>query len=69
MDPIHKVFGLDRIADFVLMDAPNGSQDPEKTLDSQVKAFFDSAPPLQNMNDIFQKLNHFIQLNSLSSGK
>ncbi|XP_057729775.1 phosphopantothenate--cysteine ligase 2-like isoform X1 [Arachis stenosperma] len=49
------------------MDAPNGSQDPEKTLDSQVKAFFDSAPPLQNMNDIFQKLNHFIQLNSLSS--
>ncbi|XP_016188911.2 phosphopantothenate--cysteine ligase 1 [Arachis ipaensis] len=49
------------------MDAPNGSQDTEQTLDSQVKAFFDSAPPLQNRNDIIQKLNHFIQLNSLSS--
>ncbi|XP_015948419.1 phosphopantothenate--cysteine ligase 2 isoform X1 [Arachis duranensis] len=49
------------------MDASNGSQDTEQTLDSQVKAFFDSAPPLQNRNDIIQKLNHFIQLNSLSS--
>ncbi|MED6191740.1 Phosphopantothenate--cysteine ligase 2 [Stylosanthes scabra] len=49
------------------MDAANGSQNSEQTLDSEVKAFFDSAPPLHNSNDIIQKLNHFIQLNSSPS--
>lgn len=46
------------------MDEANGSQ----TLEAQVKAFFDSAPPLQNANQITQKLDQFIQHNpSLSA--
>lgn len=47
------------------MDEANGSQ----TLEAQVKAFFDSAPPLQNAHQITQKLDQFIQRNSSSSGK
>ncbi|KAK7282774.1 hypothetical protein RIF29_11814 [Crotalaria pallida] len=45
------------------MDAANGSQ----TLEAQVKAFFDSAPPLQNTQQLTQKLDQFIQRNSSSS--
>ncbi|KAG5031329.1 hypothetical protein AAZX31_06G102700 [Glycine max] len=33
----------------------------EKTLQAEVKAFFDSAPPLQKSDEITQKLNQFIQ--------
>lgn len=51
------------------MDAANKSEDVEQTLETQVKAFFDSAPPLHNSHDITQKLNQFIQRNSSSSGK
>ena len=45
------------------------SMDAAETLDAEVKAFFDSAPPLHNSHDITQKLNHFIQRNSSPSGK
>ncbi|XP_050870794.1 phosphopantothenate--cysteine ligase 2 isoform X1 [Lathyrus oleraceus] len=51
----------------ILMDAANRSEDVEQTLETQVKAFFDSAPPLHNSHDITQKLNQFIQRNSSSS--
>ncbi|CAL0305541.1 unnamed protein product [Lupinus luteus] len=45
------------------MDATNGSQPVEP----QAKAFFDSAPPLQNTHQITQKLVQFIQHNSSPS--
>jgi len=51
------------------MDAENRPQDVGQALETQVKAFFDSAPPLHNSHDITQKLNQFIQHNSSSSGK
>lgn len=49
------------------MDAVNGLEDPGQTLEAQIKAFFDSAPPLHNSHEITQKLNQFIQRNSSSS--
>ena len=52
-----------------LMDAADGFEDLGQTLEAQVKAFFDSAPPLGNSNEITQKLNLFIQRNSSPSGK
>ncbi|AES91310.1 putative phosphopantothenate--cysteine ligase [Medicago truncatula] len=45
------------------MDTENRTE----TLEAQVKAFFDSAPPLHNSHEITQKLNQFIQRNSSSS--
>jgi phosphopantothenate---cysteine ligase (ATP) len=50
------------------MDAENRMEDMGQTLEAQVKAFFDSAPPLHNSHEITQKLNQFIQRNSSSSG-
>ncbi|TKY74333.1 Phosphopantothenate--cysteine ligase 1 [Spatholobus suberectus] len=49
------------------MDAAKGLEAPGETLEAEVKAFFDSAPPLQNSDDITQKLNQFIQRNSSPS--
>lgn len=49
------------------MDAAKGLEAPGETLEAQVKAFFDSAPPLQNSDEITQKLNQFIQRNSSPS--
>jgi len=43
------------------------TEDLGQTLEAQVKAFFDSAPPLHNSHEITQKLNQFIQRNSSSS--
>jgi phosphopantothenate-cysteine ligase len=51
------------------MDAENRLEGEGKTLETQVKAFFDSAPPLHSSSEITQKLNQFIQRNSSSSGK
>lgn len=48
-----------------LMDAANGGQTPQHTLEKEVKAFFDSAPPLQNITEIDEKLKEFIAANSL----
>jgi hypothetical protein len=50
------------------MDAENRMEDMGQTLEAQVKAFFDSAPPLHNSHEITQELNQFIQRNSSSSG-
>ncbi|RDX76331.1 Phosphopantothenate--cysteine ligase 2, partial [Mucuna pruriens] len=49
------------------MDAAKGMEAPGETLEAQVKAFFDSAPPLQNSDEITQKLDEFIQRNSSPS--
>lgn len=51
------------------MDAANRSEDVGETLEAQIKAFFDSAPPLHSSDEITQKLNQFIRHNSSSSGK
>ncbi|RHN68572.1 putative phosphopantothenate--cysteine ligase [Medicago truncatula] len=48
------------------MDASNKSDDVGKTLETQAKAFFDSAPSLHNSHEITQKLIQFIQHNSSS---
>ncbi|XP_028803918.1 phosphopantothenate--cysteine ligase 2-like isoform X2 [Neltuma alba] len=49
------------------MDSVKGLQTPQLTFEQEVKAFFDSAPPLQNSNEISEKLNEFIARNSLPS--
>lgn len=55
---------------FFLMDPAKGLEaSGEKTLQAEVKAFFDSAPPLQKSDEITQKLNQFIQRISSPSGK
>lgn len=46
------------------MDAAKGLEASGETLRAEVKTFFDSAPPLQNSDEITQKLNQFIQRNS-----
>ncbi|KAK7311591.1 hypothetical protein RJT34_09836 [Clitoria ternatea] len=51
------------------MNADSGLEASGKTLEAQVKAFFDSAPPLHNSNEITQNLNHFIQRNSSPLGR
>ncbi|KAI4307338.1 hypothetical protein L6164_030538 [Bauhinia variegata] len=50
------------------MDAANGLEAPQQILETEVKAFFDSAPPLQNCNEINEKLKEFIERNSFPSG-
>ena len=47
-----------------MMDSNN-----ELTLEEEVKAFFDSAPPLQNSDEISEKLKNFIDHNYFPSGK
>ncbi|ESW08195.1 hypothetical protein PHAVU_009G026700 [Phaseolus vulgaris] len=49
------------------MDAAKGLEVPSETLEAEVKAFFDSAPPLQNSDGITQQLDQFIQRNSSPS--
>ncbi|GAU19034.1 hypothetical protein TSUD_193720 [Trifolium subterraneum] len=51
------------------MDAENKLQNEGQSLEAQVKAFFDSAPPLNSSHEITQKLNQFIQRNSSSSAR
>ncbi|KAF6166618.1 hypothetical protein GIB67_005480, partial [Kingdonia uniflora] len=52
-----------------VMDYRNGLGAPEETMDTSVKSFFDSAPPLKDEFSIAQKLKEFIELNlSISSG-
>ncbi|QCE15837.1 phosphopantothenate-cysteine ligase [Vigna unguiculata] len=50
-----------------MMDATKGLEVPGETLEAEVKAFFDSAPPLQNSDGITQQLDQFIQRNSSPS--
>jgi phosphopantothenate---cysteine ligase (ATP) len=50
------------------MDASNKSDNVGKTLETQAKAFFDSAPPMHNSHEITQKLIQFIQHISSSLG-
>lgn len=50
------------------MDAAKGLEASGETLEAQVKAFFDSAPPLHNSDEITQNLNQFIQRNSSPPG-
>lgn len=57
-----------RVGREILMDPSDGLEGPGQTLEAQVKAFFDSAPPLRNSHEITQKLNQFIHRNSSSSG-
>lgn len=52
-----------------MMDATKGLEVPGETLEAEVKAFFDSAPPLQNSDGITQQLDQFIQRNSSPSGE
>ncbi|CAJ1974157.1 unnamed protein product [Sphenostylis stenocarpa] len=51
----------------ILMDAAKGLEVPGETLEAEAKAFFDSAPPLQNSDGITQQLDQFIQRNSSPS--
>ncbi|XP_059451710.1 phosphopantothenate--cysteine ligase 2-like isoform X1 [Corylus avellana] len=50
------------------MDVKNGLGVPQETLDAEVKSFFESAPPLQNRDDISGKLEEFVERNSAVSG-
>ncbi|KAI4337745.1 hypothetical protein L6164_016122 [Bauhinia variegata] len=49
------------------MDAASGLEASQQTLETEVKTFFDSAPPLQNSTEINKKLKEFIQRNSFPS--
>jgi len=51
------------------MDAAKGLEVPGETLEAEVKAFFDSAPLLQNSDGITQQLDRFIRRNSSPSGE
>ena len=51
------------------MDAASGLEAPQQILEAEVKAFFDSAPPLQNIARISEKLKAFIERHSSSSGR
>ncbi|XP_022131437.1 phosphopantothenate--cysteine ligase 2-like [Momordica charantia] len=46
----------------------NGPQTPEETLDAEIKSFFDSAPPLRNIENISESLKNFIEINSSPAG-
>lgn len=52
-----------------LMAVTNHTEELYVASDPKIKAFFDSAPPLQNAADIKAQLNEFIQRNCSSSGK
>ncbi|CAK9313101.1 unnamed protein product [Citrullus colocynthis] len=45
------------------MDA-NGQQKAQEALDAKIKSFFDSAPPLRNIEDISKDLRNFVEMNS-----
>lgn len=50
------------------MDA-NGQQKAQEALDAEIKSFFDSAPPLRNIEDISKDLRNFVEMNSPQAGK
>ncbi|KAI5355420.1 PREDICTED: phosphopantothenate--cysteine [Prunus dulcis] len=50
------------------MSLTNGLEIPKETLDAEIQAFFDSAPPLKNRVDISEKLEEFVKKNSIPSG-
>ncbi|KAJ4965661.1 hypothetical protein NE237_017510 [Protea cynaroides] len=50
------------------MDSRNGPEAPQEGLDTDVKLFFDSAPPLRDSLSLSERLTEFIERNSWSSG-
>uniref|UniRef100_A0A5B7ANF8 Putative phosphopantothenate--cysteine ligase 2 isoform X1 n=1 Tax=Davidia involucrata TaxID=16924 RepID=A0A5B7ANF8_DAVIN len=48
------------------MDATTNTEAPQETLYTEIKSFFDSAPPLRDGLDISRKLKEFIERNSCS---
>jgi len=38
-------------------------------MEDEISSFFESSPPLKNMEEILENLNEFIKLNSSSQGK
>lgn len=51
------------------MDVTNGLETPVETLYGEIESFFQSAPPLKDSDNINQKLDQFLELNSSSAGK
>lgn len=45
----------------------HGQQKAQEALDVEIKSFFDSAPPLRNIENVSEDLKKFIEMNS--SGK
>ncbi|KAA8538015.1 hypothetical protein F0562_027405 [Nyssa sinensis] len=50
------------------MDAMINSEASQETLYTEIKSFFDSAPPLRDAPDISRKLDEFLKWNSVSPG-
>eukprot|EP00262_Sarcandra_glabra_P007428 TRINITY_DN20235_c0_g1_i1.p1 TRINITY_DN20235_c0_g1~~TRINITY_DN20235_c0_g1_i1.p1 ORF type:complete len:296 (+),score=43.97 TRINITY_DN20235_c0_g1_i1:107-994(+) len=50
------------------MDSSNGSDVPQETWNTDIKSFFDSAPPLRDSFNISREIKEFIDRNSQSSG-
>ncbi|XP_038884433.1 phosphopantothenate--cysteine ligase 2-like isoform X2 [Benincasa hispida] len=46
----------------------NGLQKAQQALDAEIKSFFDSAPPLRNIEDISKDLREFVEMNSPQAG-
>lgn len=46
----------------------NGLEIPKEVLDAEIKSFYDSAPPLNNSDDVSEKLEAFVKKNSQPSG-
>ncbi|KAL6130459.1 hypothetical protein ACLB2K_068838 [Fragaria x ananassa] len=46
----------------------NGLESPKEVLDAEIKSFYDSAPPLNNSDDVSEKLEAFVKKNSQPSG-
>ncbi|XP_021898559.1 phosphopantothenate--cysteine ligase 2-like isoform X3 [Carica papaya] len=49
------------------MDVTNGLETPVETLYGEIESFFQSAPPLKDSDNINQKLDQFLELNSSSA--
>ncbi|KAA0064808.1 hypothetical protein IC582_006050 [Cucumis melo] len=46
----------------------NGLQKAQEALDAEIKSFFNSAPPLRNIEDIGKDLRKFVEFNSPQAG-
>lgn len=51
------------------MDEIKDSEHFQETLYTEIKSFFDSSPPLKDVDEINRKLEEFIERNYSSSGK
>lgn len=50
------------------MDLQHKSEVPQETIDTEVKSFFASAPPLRDSYGVSRKITEFVERHSLSSG-